>query len=295
MGARPVRMGFLVGADRELGDVARHRALGHVEADVPAAGAAFLGADERQVDRVGDEVRHQQEALLLRLGGEIVGLAGEAVGEIGRHVEDEIDVVIHVDDGGRVGHRDIADALLAGAVEMLMPGIERDGEDGAGLPFEGDALAGIVPHAGRAAAVEHQDHLLVQLPLRRELAARRDLADVAVVRGARGLVVDEHALAALARPGFQFDGAQIRHVLRADDVEPFLAHEAQIGRILFGLEFVRQVLRDDGVLGHGRSPRGSSSCSSGGRLAAMPARRSIDRPQRRLGSLLRTRNGPAAR
>src|SRR5712671_4028193 len=96
-------------------------------------------------------------------------------------------------------------------------------------------------------------------------------------------MVDEHALAALAGPGFQFDGAQIRHVLRADDVEPFLAHEAQIGRILLGLEFVRQVLRDDRVLGHGRSPRVSSWCSSGGRLAAMPARRSIDRPQRRLG------------
>jgi hypothetical protein len=87
--------------------------------------------------------------------------------------------------------------------------------------------------------------------LRRERLARRDLADVAVVRRARGLVVDDHALAALARPRLELDRAQIGHVLRADDVEPLAAHEAQIGRILLGLEFVRQFLRDDCVLGHG--------------------------------------------
>src|SRR5258708_13016020 len=107
-------------------------------------------------------------------------------------------------------------------------------------------------------------------------------------------MVDEHALAALAGPGFQFDGAQIRHVLRADDVEPFLAHEAQIGRILLGLEFVRQVLRDDRVLGHGRSPRVSSWCSSGGGPAAMPVARGLDRRHGPLAPVAGTMNGPAA-
>ena len=102
------------------------------------------------------------------------------------------------------------------------------------------------------------------------LLARRDLADVAVVGGARGLVVDEHALAALARPRLQFDGAQVRHVLRADDVEPLAAHEAQIGRILLGLEFVRQFLRDDRVLGHGCPPGRSLLCSCVSAAGGMP-------------------------
>src|SRR4029079_10683051 len=131
------------------------------------------------------------------------------------------------------------------------------GEDRARLPFERDAGAGIVPHGGRSAAGQHEDHLFEQVVLRLEFAARRDLADVAIVGRAGGLVVDEHALAALARPRLQFGGAQVWHVLRADDVEPLAAYEAQIGRILFGLEFVRELLRDDRVLGHGYPPGGS--------------------------------------
>src|SRR5207245_1652716 len=38
--------------------------------------------------------------------------------------------------------------------------------------------------------------------------------------------------------------------MRTDDVETFAAHPAQVGRILFGGEFLRQLFRDDGVLGH---------------------------------------------
>ena len=257
VGARPMRMRLLVGADRELGDVAGDRAARHVEADMAAAGAALLGGDQRQVDRVGNEIGLQQEADLLALGAVIVGFAGEAVDEIVPVIEHEIDVVVEVDDRGRIGNGDITHRFLARSVEVLVPAIERDGEDRARLPFEGDAGTGVVPHGGRTAAGQDQDHLFEQMMLRLELAARRDLADVAVVGGARGLVVDEHALAALARPRLQFGGAQVRHVLCADDVEPLAAHEAQIGRILFGLEFVRELLRDDRVLGHGCPPGGS--------------------------------------
>src|SRR5262249_14860259 len=92
--------------------------------------------------------------------------------------------------------------------------------------------------------------LLEQVMLRRQRLPRRDLADVAVIRGARGLVVDEHALAVLARPGLELDRAQVGHVLRADDVKPLGAHEPQIGRVLLGLELVGHLLRDDRILGH---------------------------------------------
>ena len=197
--------------------------------------------------------------------------------------------------GGRVGHRDVAHPLLAGAVEMLVPGVERDREDGAGLPLEGDALAGVVPHAGRAAAVEDQDHLLVELALRRELAARRDLADIAVVGEARGVVVDVDAAAAAARPRLELDRAQVGHVMGADDVEAFAAHPAHIGRLLLGREFLCEFVGNGRGLGHaGLSHHGAVPIQiapfrgdgKGRRMATFPrlrpsaGRRGTSHPQR---------------
>jgi hypothetical protein len=95
------------------------------------------------------------------------------------------------------------------------------------------------------------DHLLEQVALRRELARRRDLADVAVVRGPRRLVVDEDAAAAAPRPWLELDGVEARHVMGADDVKPFAAHPTGVGGILLGGEFLRQFLGNDGGLGHG--------------------------------------------
>ena len=254
MCAGPVGVRLLVGADRELRDVAVERALGEVEADVAAAGAALLRRDQRQVDRVRHEIGRQQEALGLVLGGEIIRLAVEAALEVVLGAEDEIQVLVEIDDDRRVGHRDEARGIAARAVEVLVPAVQRDGEQRAGLPLEGHALAGVVPHRGRAAAAQDHDGFFEQLPLRAQRLARRDLADVAVVRGARGLVVHEHAAAAAPRPGLELDRVQVRHIGRADEVEPLALHPAGVGRLLFGREFLGELVRNDGVLGHGLSP-----------------------------------------
>ena len=230
--------------------------LGEVEADVAAAGAALLRGDQRQVDRVGHEVGGEQEALGLVLGGEVVRLAVEAALEVVAGAEDEIDVLVEIDDDRRVGDRDEARRLAARAVEVLVPAVERDGEQRAGLPLERHALAGVVPHRGGAAAGQDHDGLLEQLPLRAKRLAGRDLADVAVVRGARRLVVHEHAGAAAPRPRLQLDGVQVRHVGRADEVEAFALHPAGVGRLLLGRELLRELVGNDGVLGHAAvSPR----------------------------------------
>ena len=53
MSAGAVTVAFLVGSDRELADVAVHRALGQLEADMPTARAAFLaplGKEEARLD-----------------------------------------------------------------------------------------------------------------------------------------------------------------------------------------------------------------------------------------------------
>ena len=155
----------------------------------PRSLALISGRLTASAHEIGDE----QKPLLLALGAEIVRLAGKPVLEIVGRVEDELDVLIEVDHRRRIGDGDIARGRLTRAVEMLVPAIERNGEHGARLPFEGDAAAFVVPDRGRAAAVEHQDHLLEQLALRREFLARRNLADVAIVRGARRLVIDVDA------------------------------------------------------------------------------------------------------
>src|SRR5262245_56796210 len=97
--------------------------------------------------------------------------------------------------------------------------------------------------------------------LRFELLAGRDLTYVTVIRGARGFVIYEYTHAGLACPGLQLDGAQVRYVLRADDVEPFRANETQIRRVLLGLELLRQVLWDDCVVSH-RRRRAASGVSA---------------------------------
>ena len=253
MRARPVRVRLLVGADRELRDVAVERGLREIESDVSAARAALLRRDERQVHRVRYEVGGEEEALGLVLRGEVIRFAVETALEVVLGAEDEIDVFVEVDDDRRVGDGDKARRLAARAVEMLVPAVEWNGEQCAGLPFEGDALAGVVPHGGGAAAGEDHDGLFEELPLRRERLARRNLTDVAVVRGARGLVVHEHAGAAAPRPRLQFDGEQILHVGRRDEIEALALHPAGVGRLFLGCEFLGEFIGNDSVLGHSQS------------------------------------------
>ena len=212
-----------------------------------AAGTALGRGDQRNIYRIGHEIRRQQKALLLAFGGEIIRLAGEAVLEVVFGVEDEIEVFVEIDDRRRVGDGDITRRLLAGAVEMLVVAIERNGEQRAFLPLEGDAGAGIVPHRGRAAAGQHHDHLFIELSVRGQALARRDFHHIAVVRGARGVVIEEYRIAAAPRPRLQLDVLEVLHVERRDDVEAFRLHPAGIGSFLLGLEFAGKVVGNLGV------------------------------------------------
>ena len=127
------------------------RAARHVETDMAATGAALLRRHQRKIGGIGHEIRLQQKALLFALGSKIIDLAGEAFLEVVGIVEDEIQIVVHVDDRRRERDRDVARGGVARTVEMLMPAIQRDREDRPVFPFEGDALARVVPYA-RAAA-----------------------------------------------------------------------------------------------------------------------------------------------
>ena len=85
---------------------------GQLEHDVDAAGAAFLPAVKRHVDRVGDEVRLPDALRVqLALAAEVGVLAAEAVRKRVGVVEDEIDVVELPQHRRRVRDRDIAGRL----------------------------------------------------------------------------------------------------------------------------------------------------------------------------------------
>ena len=91
------------------------------------------------------------------------------------------------------------------------------------MPLEGLLLAILLPDGSGSMSVQNIDHLFIKMFLRLQLGARRDFADVAIVRGARGIVIDVDAAAAAARPVSQLAGAQVRHIMAADDLEPFRA------------------------------------------------------------------------
>ena len=163
--------------------------------------------------------------------------------------EDEVGVAVEVEHGRQVGRGDEPGGLAAGTVEVLVVGVERDREDRAGAPLERHLGAGVVPHAGGPVAGQRQHHLLEELPLGRERPARRDLADVAVVGGAGGLVVDVHPVPAAALPRPQLHGAQVGDVVRGDDVEPLAGDPPGVGGVLLGRELGGERVVDEGGSG----------------------------------------------
>ena len=109
---------------------------------------------------------------------------------------------------------------------MLVPGVERNGEQRAGLPLERHFSSGVVPHRRRSPSVEDEDHFLEQLALRSEFPTGCDLADVTIVRRAGGVVVQEDAVPAAPGPRPELDRVQVRDVERADDLQPLRPHTA---------------------------------------------------------------------
>ena len=128
---------------------------------------------------------------------------------------------------------------------MLVRCVQRDGENGPRLPFELDALAGIIPDRGGTASIEHVDHLLEELPLWRQLLPGRNLANVTIVRRARCIVIDEYAAAASSWPRLEFHRVQIRHVKPADDLEPFVFDPTGVWSFFLGGELGCKLGRND--------------------------------------------------
>ena len=119
----------------------------------------------------------------------------------------------------RRGHRQQPRLLIALAVEMLIPGVERHREQAARLPLE--ALLGAVslPDRGRAAAVKNVDQRLVHMSLRIETLSRRNADDIGVIHIAGAVEHDVDPVASDAIPPFERRRVEILDEKSADHVD----------------------------------------------------------------------------
>ena len=110
--------------------------------------------------------------------------------------------------GRSVGHGYVARRLVAAAVEVLVPGVERYGKKTSGVPFK-TLLALLVllilPDRRCATARNHIDRELVHVMLRLGLSSRLDLDDVTIVGHMAVGDVDDGAAATLTLPRPQLD------------------------------------------------------------------------------------------
>ena len=127
-------------------------------------------------------------------------------------------------------------ALGAAAVEVPVFGIERNGEQALGAPFE-TALRSVGHFdLGRAMAVEHIDDLFVEVPLRRRRAAGRDVEHEHVGKIAAALEMHRRAVNAVARPWRGLDVEQVDAVILDDRngfaLEPIEIRVDAVARLL---------------------------------------------------------------
>ena len=216
MRAGTVSVRLLVRAHLEARNVARDAGVSELKPHLTPAAAALLPLEQPHGARVGNEPGLPDTLLeQLALSVEVALLAAEAVGELERAVEDEIEVVVLAQRRRQVGDGDVADRLRA-AVEVLVPRVQRNREQAALRPLERLLVLLVIPDARRAAPEEHVDDLLVHVMLRLRRAARSDLHNVRVL-GARRVEVEDRAATALPRPGAQLYAGHVLDVVPLHD------------------------------------------------------------------------------
>ena len=121
-----------------------------------------------------------------------------------------------IHDHRQVGRRDQQRALAARAVEVAMPGVERNREQAFRAPFEGSLGAVREFDLRRAGAFEHVDHVFVKVLLGQRRLARPDVEDEHVGEVAASLQMDSCTLYAITRPRLRLDRKQVDAVMFGD-------------------------------------------------------------------------------
>ena len=190
-----------------------HGAVGEDEHDVGAAGAALLPFDQLELAEIGDEIGLPHVAA--RFLRDEVPFAGEivvvplALGKSRVVGEDEVFVAEHVHHHRQVVGGRKARPGAAGAIEVLVLGVQRQGEQAFRPPFETVGLPVMGFHGRAAMALEDVEHLLIEMLLGVRRAAGLDVDDEHGEEISPPLEMDEGAIGAEARPRRGLDLGQI--------------------------------------------------------------------------------------
>src|SRR4029078_9558107 len=211
VGAVAVRL--LVGADGQLGGWGVDGAAGEDEHHVRSAGTALVPSLKLESREIGNEIGLPHIAARpyrdeLDFSAELFGRSlalgkGVAVVEYEGFVVKQVEHEREIVGGGK------ARALTPARIEVLIAGVERQGEQALGSPFEAvlAAVAGL--DRGVAVTGQHVDDLFEQMLLRRRLRARREIEHEDRDKIAAALEVDEAAIHAEARPRRGRDREQV--------------------------------------------------------------------------------------
>ena len=155
-------VGFLVRANGEFRDMRGHRAIGHLQHHVLSPSTALLPIFQREIARICDKIGVPNAAWIgFAFTAEIFRIAIEAVGEIARRVENEICIVKQVKDDRHAIDGEKSRRLVAGAVKVLVPSIERQRKKTTLLPLEGLLHSFIIPDSRRASSLENKMQIFV--------------------------------------------------------------------------------------------------------------------------------------
>lgn len=120
---------------------------------------------------ISDEVRVEDAAVVFgvvfpRLAKEILFGRVESVLEQVAGVEDKLRVAVKLEGNRCAGQGHVSRRLAPAGVKMLMPGVQRNGEDASPFPLESPLRVAVIPNRRCASAGGDQNNLFIELPLR---------------------------------------------------------------------------------------------------------------------------------
>src|SRR5499433_719889 len=192
---------------------------------VAGAPAAFFSRDQIYFSDVRNEVGMENATVVLgkvfSFFGKKFRVAGiEAVFEYIIRIIDKVWVAVELKGNRLAREREIAAGLRATGIEVLVPGVQWNGEGAAAFPLEGAFGRTLIPDGSGATTGSDGDDLFIELALGFCLLAGIDFTDI----GIRHHLIRESAnrpFTVFAFPITQGFGSHVTHESAADDGNTF--------------------------------------------------------------------------
>ena len=143
-----------------------HRTIGHLQHYVLSSTATLLPIFKFEIAGIGDEIRvPHPTGISFALAAEVFVLAVETIREITRCVENKVGAVKEVEYDRHAVDGEESSRLVPLAIEVLMPGVERQSEQTPVLPFKGLFRPFVVPNSRCSAAFENKNQVFIKMSL----------------------------------------------------------------------------------------------------------------------------------